>query len=135
MIDSKLLNQLYPDKEKNYTKILLEFPTAIAPVVTQSDAEQGYLTRYFVRAANDISLVVEIDKKQFESLKKNPRFVTTSIKWKIVGKKETEYRPSGVPVYGTMDSNRQIVANADLTFGGLRTYIQDYGQFWVAERL
>lgn len=135
MIDNKLLKKLYPDKEKQLTKLLLESATTVNPVVTQSDAEQGFLLRYFVRAANDVDFVVEIDKKQFESLKKNPRFLTTTVKWKIVGKKENDYRKDNVTVYGVIDINRQTVANADLTFGGLRKYIQDYAEYWVAEKV
>lgn len=135
MIDDQLLKKLYPTKEKQLTRILLEFPTSANPVVTQADAEQGYIMRYFVRSANDDMFVVEVDKSQFESLKKNPRFATTSIKWKIVGRKNTEYKASGIPIYGVIDINRQTVANADLTFGGLRKYIGDYGQYWVAENI
>lgn len=135
MIDTELLKRLYPTKEKQLAKLLQQLPVTTSPIVTQSDVAQGFIQRYFVRAANDQTFVVEIDKKQFELLKHNPRFITATIKWKIIGKQQNEYRKDNVTVYGTTDTNRQTVANADLTFGGLRKYIQDYAEYWVAEKV
>lgn len=135
MIDVRLLRTLYPDKINQLSKTLQESPTVVLPVVTRSDAEGGFIDRYFVRAANDNSFVMEVDKKQYDSLKQNPRFVVTTLRWKIVGKKENINRPNNIIVYGVADTNRITVANADLTFGGLRKYIQDYTQFWVAEKI
>jgi len=135
MIDTKLLEQLYPKKVNEYNKILQEAPVFVSPVVTQQDAENGFITRYFVKSANDSNFIVEIDIKQFTSLQNNPRFATTKLRWKIVGKKETFQLLSGPIVYGVADVNRQVVSNTDLTFGGLRKYIVDYEQFWVGETI
>lgn len=135
MIDRNLLNKLYPQKSQGLSKILLGNPTPVRPIVTQTDAEKTFLYRYFVRSVSDVDFVVEVDKKQYQELKKNPRFVTAEIKWKIVGKQNNENLQNNIIVYGTTDLNRQAVANADLTFGGLRKYIQDYAEFWVAEKV
>ena len=135
MIDLTLLQTLYPTRTNQLSRLLQETPTPSIPVVTQGDAEQGFIDRYFVRTANNEGLVVEIDKKQYESFRKNPRFITTKLRWKIVGKKENTIIPAGAIVYGIADTNRNTVANADLTFGGLRKYIQDYAQFWVGETI
>lgn len=135
MIDTKLLQQLYPEKTNQYNKILQEAPVFVLPIVTQQDAENGFITRYFARSSNDSSFITEIDKKQFTSLQNNPRFVTAELRWKIVGKKTTFQLPSGAIVYGIADVNRQTVSNADLTFGGLRNYIVDYEQFWLGETI
>lgn len=133
MIDKDLLEKLYKNKQQELTKILDPTPQPVLPIITQKDTEVGYLTRYFVRSVNDITYVVEIDKKQYQTFKNNPRFVTTSIKWKIVGKKETTKLSSGVNLHGVEDLNRITVANADLTFGGLHKYITNYLEYWVME--
>lgn len=135
MIDIKLLKQLYPQKINEYSKMLQEAPVVTTPVVTRQDAENGFIIRYFVRFVNDSNYIVEIDKKQFTSLKNNPRFITTELKWKIVGTKKTLQLTSGAIVYGVGDVNRQAVSNVDLTFGGLRKYIVDYEQFWIGETI
>jgi len=133
VIDNKLLNQIYPNRSKTFSESLQEIPTLVRPIVTTADYDSKFLVRYFVRSVNDDSHVVEVDKKQFDNLKNNPRFITTSVRWKIVGKKESQQIPSGAIVYGVLDTNRQTVANTDLTFGGLRKYIVDYGEFWISE--
>lgn len=133
MINTELITLLKKESDSSFMKSLVATPIISLPVVTQSDANKKFLTRYFVRQVNDKFSVVEIDKKQYDQFKKNPRFITTEIDWKIVGKTETEYLPSGVPVYGVSDTNRQAVSNADLTFEGLRNYITNYLEFWIAE--
>lgn len=135
MIDTKLLNQLYPNKVNQYNKILQEAPAFVLPVVTQQDAENGFMVRYFARSANDSSFITEIDQKQFIALQGNPRFLITKLNWKIMGKKKTFQLPSGAIVYSVGDVNRQTVSNVDLTFKGLRNYIIDYEQFWVGETI
>lgn len=133
MIDKELMDKIYKKKEQELTAILEPMPHSVPPVVTQSDATSGYLMRYFVRSITDKDYIIEIDKKQYQSLKNNPRFITTSIKWKILGKKETMRMQNGINLYGVEDINRITVANADLTFGGLRKYITSYLEYWIAE--
>lgn len=134
MIDTELLNSLYPDKKNQLSDILNPNPTPVPPVVTQQDAENGYLLRYFVRNANDSSYVIETDKKQYEQFKNNPRFITTQLKWKIVGIKKTHTLSSGANLYGVEDQNRITVKNTDLTFGGLFRYITNYLEYWISEK-
>lgn len=134
MIDNELLEKFFINKKQELTSILEPHPYAVPPVVTQSDVSSGYITRYFVRVVNDREYVVEVDKKQYQNLKNNPRFVTTTVKWKIIGKKETITLQTGINLYGVEDLNKISVANADLTFGGLRKYISSYLDYWVAEK-
>lgn len=133
MIDNELLNKLYKNESEKLTSILESIPQQISPTVTQSDSDAGYIMRYFIRQANDTTFVTEIDKKQYERFKQNPRFTVVEVKWKIVGKLETIKYNTGVNLYGVKDQNRITVANADLTFGGLRNYITNYEQFWLRE--
>lgn len=133
MIDEKLLNILKPINKQKTSNILQATPQRVLPIITQSDADVGYFMRYFIRPANDKTFITEIDTKQYERFKENPRFILAEVKWKIVGKLETIKYSTGANLYGVKDQNRIAVANTDLTFGGLRNYITDYAQFWLRE--
>lgn len=133
MTDKKLFNKLYPMVADRLIPKLEMTPEYIRPVVTLSDKDNKFLKRYFVRRVTDLSLIVEIDKKQYNEFKTNSRFITTEINWKIVGKKETIKQSNGIELFGTIDTNKIAVTNADLTFGGLRNYITNYSEFWVGE--
>lgn len=134
MIDKEILSKLYKENEKELEEQLQQTPIPVAPVVTQLEAKTGYFIRYFIRQVTDKDYVVEIDKKQYERLKSNPRFMVTTVKWKIIGKKETIKYNTGVNLHGVEEINRIAVANADLTFGGLRKYITNYLEYWIAEK-
>lgn len=131
MINQDLLNTL--SNARAISKILENTPQQVKPIVSQLNVDSGFLTRYFVRQSNDISFIVEVDDKQYYRFKNNPRFITTAIEWKIVGKLETITYQTGANLYGVEDINRITVANADLTFGGLRNYITNYREFWIRE--
>lgn len=133
MIDMKLLTQLYKPRQQELMAILDTTPKQVMPVVTQSDARIGFIVRYFVRQVNDISFIVEVDRKQYDDFKENPRFVVTKIEWKIIGKKETVYLNNNISIYGVEARNKFIVSEADLTFGGLGSYINNYLEYWIAE--
>lgn len=133
MIDQKLLDLLYKNKEQQLKEFLEVIPQQVPPVVTQKDVMNGYITRYFVRQTNDTLFITEVDKKQYQEFKTNPRFIVTQIKWKIVGKKETLKLDNGSNVYGISDQNKITVSEADLTFRGLRTYITNYLEYWFSE--
>ncbi len=131
MIEQDLLKLLRNSQE--LTDILENNPEYSKPVVTQSDADRGFITRYFVRQTNDSTFIVEVDKNQYTQFKDNARFITIELEWKIVGKLETVMLSNGANLYGVKDINRIAVADVDLTFGGLRKYISDYGEFWLRE--
>ena len=135
MIDIDLLQKLYKSDEQRLTRILDEMPTQSLPIVTQTDAKNGFIIRYFVRQVTDKGFIVEVDNSQYEELKENPRFVTTTVKWKIVGKKQNMTLLNGVTIYGVEDTNRIVVSEADLTFGGLLKYITSYLEYWFAEEV
>lgn len=135
MIDTVLLQKLYKTDEQRLTRILDEMPTQSLPIVTQTDAKNGFITRYFVRQVTDKNFIVEVDNSQYEELIENPRFVTAKIKWQIVGKKQTLQKNNGIYVYGVEDINRIAVSEVDLTFGGLLKYITSYLEYWFAEEV
>jgi hypothetical protein len=136
MIDLELLNKIFKSnfEKANWAFISQEAPVPVRPVVTQSDARNGYIYRYFVKLVNSNQVIVEVDKKQYDSLKNNPRYVTTKLRWKIIGVKETSKSPSGSLNEGVADINEKEVLKADLTIKGIRSYIIDYLEFWQAEK-
>lgn len=131
MIDTDLLNTL--SNAKTIQKILETTPQQVKPTITQTDADRGFVIRYFVRQTNDKTFIVEVDKNQYYKFKENPRFITVELEWKIIGKLETIKLQTGANLYGVKDVNRITVADADLTFGGLRDYISNYEEFWLRE--
>jgi hypothetical protein len=135
MIDIDLIQKLYKTDEQRLTRILDEMPTQSLPIVTQTDAKNGFITRYFVRQVTDKNFIVEVDNSQYEELIENPRFVTAKIKWQIVGKKQTLQKNNGIYMYGVEDINRIAVSEVDLTFGGLLKYITSYLEYWFAEEV
>jgi len=134
-IDSKLLQSLYKSDEQRLTDILDKMPSQVLPTVTQVDAKNGFIMRYFVRQVTDKNFVVEVDSTQYTEFKENPRFVTTTVKWKIVGKKQNMTLSNGATIYGVEDTNRVTVSEADLTFGGLLIYITSYLEYWLVEEV
>jgi hypothetical protein len=135
MIDTDLIQKLYKSDEQRLTDILDKMPSQVLPIVTQSDAKNKFITRYFVRQVTDKDFIVEVDNSQYEEFKENPRFITTEIRWKIVGKKQNMTLLNGVTIYGVEDTNRVVVSEADLTFGGLLKYITSYLEYWFAEEV
>jgi len=131
MINQDLLTLL--SQKKQIEQILEPMPQTVRPTITQSDADNGFIIRYFIRQVNDKTFVVEVNNSQYERFKDNPRFIGVEVKWKIVGKLETTKLPNGINLFGTREQNKITVADADLTFGGLRNYITDYGEFWLRE--
>jgi hypothetical protein len=134
MSDIELLEQLYKSRSTKIREQYEDVPKAVSPVVTLSDAENGYLFRYFVQMVTDKRYIIEVDRQQFERFKENPRFNTKKLIWKIVGPKESIRKPNSI-VYGVADINREEVIREDLTMPGLRLYIQDYTEFWFSENV
>jgi hypothetical protein len=135
MIDTELIQKLYKSDEQRLTDTLDKIPSQVLPIITQSDAKNKFIIRYFVRQVTDKDFIVEVDKNQYGEFKENPRFVTTQIKWKIVGKKQNMTLLNGVTIFGVEDTNRVVVSEADLTFGGLLRYITSYLEYWFAEEV
>lgn len=135
MIDRKLLNTLFkdPPNVKKWSRILTEKPTPAPPIVSKQDIDRGLLDRYFVRPVNDTTFVVEIDEIQYEKFRNNPRFTTVQLRWKIIGKQETEISSTGVVNRGVREYNEEQVTKADLTFKVLYKYITNYTEYWISE--
>jgi len=135
MIDLALIQKLYKSNEQQLIDTLDKMPSQVLPTVTQTDAKNKFIMRYFVRQVTDKDFIVEVDNSQYEEFKENPRFITTTVKWKIVGKKQNMTLLNGVTIFGVEDTNRVVVSEADFTFGGLLKYITSYLEYWFAEEV
>ena len=135
MIDLALVQKLYKSNEQQLIDTLDKMPSQVLPTVTQTDAKNKFIMRYFVRQVTDKDFIVEVDNSQYEEFKENPRFITTTVKWKIVGKKQNMTLLNGVTIFGVEDTNRVVVSEVDLTFGGLLKYITSYLEYWFAEEV
>lgn len=133
MIDSELLQKIYSTKAAEYTRFIDKMPSQTKPIITQQDVLNKYVIRYFLRIVNDKSFIIETNNREYSVFVSNPRFIGCELNWKIVGRKETIALKNGSNLYGVEDANRITVADADLTFGGLRTYISDYLEYWFSE--
>ena len=134
-VDEDLLRIIARDKltAKRLRSTLRDVPQPKTPIITQSDVDAGVVIRYFAKYANDNRTVVEIDRLQYERLQGNPRFTTVTLEWRIVGQLNTTTTSNGIVYRGIKELNEQAVANADLTFRGLRRYITNFEEFWVSE--
>jgi hypothetical protein len=132
-INTDLLNTLYPNTSISQQRDMENSPVPIKLLVTNRDVENKVVTRYFIKPINNTSGLMEIDEQQFTKFSNNPRFLTTSIRWKIVGNPKTNALTNGVIDLGVEDYNKEQVRKADITFGGLSTYIRDYLEFWYSD--
>lgn len=135
-IDKDFLNQLYtPTGTDELLDVMRDAPTPYRPIITQSNAEDGFIIRYFVKQVSDKKNIVEVNDEEYNRLRDNPRFITTQIRWKIIGPTETVLTSAGIKNLGVRDYNLLEVSKTDLTFGGLHRYIRNYVEFWLAETL
>jgi hypothetical protein len=131
-INTDLLNKLYPNTSVSQQRDMESSPTPVRLIVTDRDVDNKLVTRYFIKPVNDNSGLMEIDAQQFTKFSNNPRFLATSIKWKIVGNPKTK-NINGIIDLGVEDFNKEQVKKADLNFGALQSYIRDYLEYWYSD--
>lgn len=94
-------------------------PQQYYPQATQRDYEQGYVTRYFIRKANNPDdNIIEIDSTQWDQIGDiidDVLYLKTSFPWKISG--------NATDVETT---NRKLVAKYDIELPGLQKYLRNY---------
>ncbi len=83
-------------------------PLSNRPKITQNDILQGYVIRYFVQNVS-IPNIIEIDKKQYDVIKKDPYYKAIEIKWVIVGFANDITATDGKTIYGTKHQNEITV--------------------------
>lgn len=109
-------------------------PTLSKPIITLTNVQDKFVERYFVQLVNDKDYIVEVNDKQFEQFKSNPRFTAISVQWRIVGVRDSIKRKDGIVEWGVAEINRQAILSADLTMNGIQKYITNYLEFWQSEK-
>ena len=105
------------NKSRPYTKPFLE---VYEPKLIEQDYKVGYIHRFFIRKRNEPNGVIyEIDKFTNKKYLNDPLFITTKIRWKIVGTKE-EVETANIKSIGL---GKQQISNLD-------TYLQNHSKFW-----
>ena len=105
-----------------------EPPREKRPLPTEAEYRIGAYKRYFVRHVNDHNEIIEIDKKQFETLTEKEKGINSSIyegisiKWRIRGKRHDEYK-GGIRTYpGVMESNERLFSDNSWSFCSRRLH-------------
>lgn len=108
------------DLNKEIYNILSNFPKLTFakekyPVVKDSDYKAGYIMRYFFRQVNNPnSKILEVDKKQWISFKREPFYSKVKLKWLISGDKNYVY-----------SSNLKSITEADKTMKGIKSLLEN----------
>jgi len=112
-------------------------PYNYIPVPNETDYDNTYFERYFIKKRNDIkSSVIEIDKKQFDTLTDNnnkgiDNYLYYGIKfnWVIKGYMYDTII-NNIKYSGVYDTNKRTVQLNNLNMYGLNNILTDYLQYY-----
>jgi hypothetical protein len=107
------------------------------PLVTDGDYARGFITRYFVRSANNVatSEIIEVDEGTYNSLYTNNFYVVTSMYWTIRGTVDTTIGLTidDQPIilqYGVVDANQRAVDIAEQSMPGIKHAVTNLTRFY-----
>lgn len=83
-------------------------PLSNRPKITKRDISIGYIMRYFLQHIS-IKNIIEVDKKQYDTFKNNPLYISVELKWTISGNKDNIVAIDGKTVYGVEHKNTVVV--------------------------
>jgi hypothetical protein len=105
--------------ENNADFIIGKIKTHV-PSPTENDYKTGYIVRYFVQKANDMSsYVYEVNELQYTILKQNPFLIVVDLDWKISGNRNE-----------VMEMNRKSILLASKDMKSILLYLPNYLQFY-----
>jgi len=125
------INDRYKELTKNAFTSLNVTVKAFIPKPSESDYIKGYVTRYFTQSTNDInSPIYEISSNEFGRLNNVVTYVTTTLRWRLTGPRETIYDDNGNIVdKGVLESNRISIQLASVVIKNLNLYLPNLLQF------
>ena len=97
-------------------------PYSNRPKITQTDINNGFVTRYFVRHIST-KAITEIDKKQYEQFKTNNFYETIDFPWIITGFANNIVATDNQIIYGTQHKNVVTTQFYDKKLPGLSRYL------------
>ena len=110
----------------------LNIPTTIVPSPDETDYDNGFIMRYFIRKANDVNgFIFEIDKKTFENYLENPFWIGTDMRWRITGPLNSVYKENGqLDDFGVIESNKKSIAYTSKKLPNISLYLPNPLQFY-----
>ena len=141
--DGQLGEQLYIDGDENIliydaiTNQKLNFvdPILYYPVLKQSDYDNGYFVRYFIKRkfSQDV-LITEIDQKQFDKIGStngiDPNIYSkVQLDWKISGSRFDVIDNGLIINYGIQDTNLRMLQIKEIEMSGISNYLSNTLQF------
>ena len=115
-------------------RLYYQKPSVYFPVITPIEYSEGYVDRFFLRSANDLSSpIIEVDETEFRMFLNNPFYVSAQIRWKITGQINTIIENGIIIDLGISEHNaRQIRLVAD-KLPNLYSKLSDLYQFYKAD--
>ena len=83
---------------------MMNTPYSNRPKITQTDINNGYVPRYFVRNVST-KVVTEVDKQQYDAFKSNALYERIEFQWVITGVSNNQLSTDNKIIYGTMHRN------------------------------
>jgi hypothetical protein len=125
------INKRYKELTRNKASELNVSVSAHIPTPTDADFTKGYVTRYFTQKTNDLnSPIFEVSQKEFARLSSSIVYVTTSLRWRLKGPKESVYDANGkMTDKGVKESNRRSTELASVVIKKLNLYLPNTTQF------
>lgn len=124
-VEPSLSNNSNLPQSENLTSIGYHHPSP-----TESDYSKGYITRYFVKRVNgDMSTVREISQEDYNTVSKDPLYVSTSLTWVIKGKLSPSYIGNQVVLSGVLNINDAAIKIAEKVVPGISFILLNLAQF------
>lgn len=102
----------------------MSIPYSNRPKITQTNLNNGYVTRYFVRNVST-KVITEVDEKQYEVFKNNTLHETIQFPWVITGFANNKISTDNKIIYGTKHQNSVTVQFYEKRFPGLQRILRD----------
>jgi hypothetical protein len=109
--------------------------------LTLDDFQQSWFERYFVKRRNvPNGSIVEIDKKQYDTLGKNGSGINgklyygLKLRWKINGNTENVVE-NGVTIYSIQETNRRTLFFNEQKMPGITKFLGDLQEFSIYNKL
>jgi hypothetical protein len=123
---------MYKDVAKNIEKYTIKNPKTIIPTPTDSDYENGFIERYFLRVSFDSNgFVYEVNERTFDEYSNKPFWVSERLYWRITGPLDIVYDLNGNVIdKGVRNSNKASLSIASLKIKNISLYLPNILQFY-----
>ena len=99
----------YPDNTRDisYDGLITSYPVYNKVIPTENDYESGFITRYFVKKAND-KIVYEVASDNYTDISTNI-YIKIAINWKLTGKRNDVFKDKIKIEEGVYEYNRNQI--------------------------